>query len=756
MHTLTGHIVKKICCNKNKYNYFVILKVEDVKNTLYIVKAYLPYSPDVDDAILVEYETISSSDENTIDITQFGSIQCELPSEIEKQMDRLLTVLKRSNLIQRKTSHLKNKFQKYCQTQNDHIFENIINSDEPVEIKKACQDYLESRNSQLSINKLRIFLYSHQIPIDNKKLQKIVDTIGTESINLLQSSNVSGLNELLNVPNLPFEYIYRLAIDFQCSREQILDLLLRRVFCKISGSFDTTTGQLFEQGDVYCVLKELKNLKDLTLFGEVSLQEIYNSVKRLTIRDVLKVIKNENEPLHQIHVYYKMDFIKEKTIAQELCNIYNTDLSMLSRIDTSHFHWNPLNVEQQQAIQHIFQHRVSIINGKAGTGKSFVVQKAIDLLIHENHEIQCLILAPTGKATSRYACNKSLEYYNAYIQCHRAYTIHKFISYISNTQHSTDEDKKILQLDKLLSQDDHSEFVLFIDEMSMVSNELMFDLLMALKEIKCQLTLVFMGDTNQLPCIGEGDVFQEMINSNYFPITTLQQVCRQQSEFIGLCHAVEAILQKELPQNGLGFELILNLSEEGVFQKIKQIVGNISCRDYYDNYICITPTHQSIQKHQPLLRNFLHRQRMIVSPLIIDDIVMQTVNNYQLQVFNGMIGRIIDIVYENNQDESTRMMYHIDFENNYVKYNSVEITELKLSFVNTIHCMQGSEKENVILVIPIGYNAFVNYKMIYTAVSRAKKRCIIFCPNQYLFQNILNRSIKKRKTNLCKFIIQTL
>lgn len=751
-----GTIEKIIHCGKNKNNYYVVFELSDDKTfKKYKIIGHTFFAPTKHDMATVE--GILNVDEITS--TKYGQIIISLPSKETHQLERILAILKKHKLLKRTTKRIEASILQ-CKEANDNLFDGFIKNGARNNIQdvyiQCIKKYVESRQENNAFSSVRQYFQSLQFTMPNNKIQAIVDKLGEDALHKIQTN----LEWLIDCSLSDNEIQIIMMNKLHKELIELLKILILRRLHSIN-----CEGKLVQNGHVCYNVAEL--YRDNAPIVHHTMQQCREAILNLKKRKYLVIYEHQ-------WIYLSIAYTYEHTIAHVLKQIAGTGTSLYQKICEEEKHdeehgeeeheeekkncdieslcIEKLNDLQRTAVKNIFNSNVSCVTGKAGSGKSMIIQQTIDILQCILPRIICLITVPTGKATTRFLPNSTFSFYSEYMNSHKAYTLHKIICYGNVEIHH----EEIEQLEMVLNT--RQPVVLFIDEMTMVDNKMMYDLLTLF--VNHQLTLVLLGDERQLPSIGAGNVFTEIIKSQQFPVTQLVQIHRQNNTSTGLSDALEAILQKQIPQNGLGFT-IMEMPHERIYQYLQtNVLSTISIPQYATEFACLTHTHQIINEGTPSLRQFLnkHYVEQYKTQLLKGDIVKQTKNNYELDVYNGMIG-IVQNIYEieiekEDGGKSIEQKFEIYYpENQCIKTYRVEnVDELQLSYMNTVHSMQGSERNTVIVIMPSNRYNFFTCQMLYTAVSRAKQNCIVFCENKYLLNECLHKNTPPRNTCLAHML----
>ncbi len=385
-----------------------------------------------------------------------------------------------------------------------------------------------------------------------------------------------------------------------------------------------------------------------------------------------------------------------------------------------------LTLEQRDAVVSALNNKITIITGGPGTGKTTIIRAIIDSF--QNNNMKFFIAAPTGRAAKR------IEEASGY----QTATIHRMLKINPETMEFAYNEGNPLKAD-----------VILIDEFSMVDTFIFYHLLRALKR---DTSLIIIGDMDQLPSVGPGNVLRDMINSNYFETIYLKRNFRQTENSLIIENAYrikkgDRIFVKPYSED-LDFVLINSTDPKIVNEKILRIIDyhkeNFTFNSF--DYQILSPIYRGESGIDNI--NKIVQGRFNDSEYIIKnekksfkkyDKVMQLKNNYEKEVFNGEQG----IIVEKNSD-----MLFIDFAGNIIEYSIDELDELTLSYAISIHKSQGSEYDFLIIVLLPSQSAMLNRELLYTAVTRAKKKIFVISNEDTLKRAISNSTPNHRRTLL--------
>ena len=504
----------------------------------------------------------------------------------------------------------------------------------------------------------------------------------------------------------------------------------------------------------------------------------------ITLRLVYKEINEE--------IYLTQNYYAEMTIARRIVQLLKAPASnqlLTSSINSlvldsiRHFGYKEAEKQQEAAVRSL-ENKVSIITGGPGTGKTSIIKIILDVYQKNFPQSEIRLCAPTGRAAQRMSESTG----------ERASTIHRLLNL--NSRRSIEE----------IPEDDDEEQnnpiknvdLLIIDECSMIDIYLMKTLL---EMIPDHARVIFVGDAFQLPSIGPGAVFNDLIKSTAVPTTILDKIFRQEGvtkiavnaarikagltdplylqeenefEFVeveGSLNCEQVIidrLQEELDNlceqyNGDKQKALDNIHVLVPTRKEKVVLNPETGKKDYDNIKLrcnATTLNRDIQKQINPLPNKVEKSDCISYVHIGSgevakkgDKVMQIKNDYDIEVFNGDIGYITNIIpsIDNPHEYFAEVFFTAD--NRTVTYGKDKLKELTLSYSSTIHKAQGSEYDTVIIGITSEHYALLRRNIIYTAITRAKKKVIIIGSKKFYAAAISKIETDKRNTHLANRVL---
>ena len=486
-------------------------------------------------------------------------------------------------------------------------------------------------------------------------------------------------------------------------------------------------------GHTYFSKEEVNSYLFRVLKVEVSEKVVADAYNSLLVDERI-VIKDDRLYLWEMYE-------AETLIARRLRLLAHEDKIKYKNLDTKikeiETHYGIVyTTEQLDAIKLAITRKVAIITGGPGTGKTTILKGILDLykVLSSSDKIrlneQIALLAPTGRASKRMSEVTNFE----------ASTIHRFLKWNKDTNRF-----QINEYNK------SSVSFVIIDEASMIDTMLLSNLL---KGLKSSCHIIFVGDANQLPSVAAGDVLNDMIESKELPVYALKNWHRQgsDSKIIPFAHRInEGILDRELLNSGSDLEFIPCKDNE-----IIEVIGNV-CKDYnsYDLQV-LAPIYKNrngiyaINDHLQKLWNPKSPSKKEIegneSIYREKDKVIQLSNMKDESVFNGDIGIIDRIKLLGNKE------LYIDYDGNLVKYTKSMLQNFTLGYAISIHKSQGSEFDTVLIPFTFDYRKMLYRKLIYTGVTRCKKKLILVGDINALEQAIRNNQEQKRRTSLKLFL----
>lgn len=391
-----------------------------------------------------------------------------------------------------------------------------------------------------------------------------------------------------------------------------------------------------------------------------------------------------------------------------------------------------LNEAQQRGILAALQTKVTIITGGPGTGKTTLLRSLLQVL--DDHNVIYKLAAPTGRAAKR--MNESTGRY--------AMTIHRLLEFDPRTMKFAHTEDNALKLDFLI-----------VDETSMIDLFLANALVQALP---LAAHIVFIGDCDQLPSVGPGSVLKDLISSGQIATTCLKEIFRQAQESMIVMNA-HRVNQGEFPQfHGGPLRDFLGIKEtdpQALINHLKKVLFVDLQRRHInplDAHILV-PMNRGVAGTQAINMQLQALLNPAAKPSLSfggttfkeGDKVMQIRNNYDKHIFNGDVGVIGEIKTEERS-------LSVQFGDRDAVYESNELDELTLAYATTIHKSQGSEYAAVIIPLFTQHYILLQRNLLYTAITRAKKCCILIGDPRAIALALKKTGGVERVTFLCDFL----
>ncbi len=387
--------------------------------------------------------------------------------------------------------------------------------------------------------------------------------------------------------------------------------------------------------------------------------------------------------------------------------------------------------QQKEAIRFSIFSKVMVITGGPGTGKTTLVNGIIQILKRKGRHI--LLAAPTGRAAKRLSETTGLE----------AKTIHRLLEFSPKSTAFEKNQENPLEAD-----------ILILDEVSMVDVVLFYNLLKAIPDTA---QLILVGDVDQLPSVGPGNVLKDIISSARVRVVRLTEVFRQAQASMIVVNAHRINLGKmPHPKSGEGksdFFFIERDEPEEALKTVKFLITEkipVSFGLTADDIQVLTPMHMGLLGASNLnkeLQTLINPSPDAVSrgtrSFRIGDRVMQTRNNYDLDVYNGDIGKISAVNFVDREVK-------VNFDGRDVTYEFSDLDELTLAYACSVHKAQGSEYPAVIIPFHTQHYMMLQRNLLYTAVTRGKKLVVIVGSKKALAIAVKNNRIQERYTRLAE------
>ncbi len=593
--------------------------------------------------------------------------------------------------------------------------------------RAKLRNILDSWDQQVALKEVMIFLQGYGIPLSQTK--KIYNRYGSQTIHILRKNP------------------YRLATDIKGIGFKKADLIAQSMGIEHDDPRRAKAAILYflqkksDHGHVYypksLLLQEIPEELNIPLEILIPSLEELSSSSEHPDQLITEPLPNEDTAL-----FLPALVASERGSAGKLKRLLdNPLLSSNKDFDALLEKFQrkmkiQFEASQRKAIMMAIDTPVSIITGGPGTGKTTIVRAVCHLLEHQKKKF--LLAAPTGRAAKRLKESTGWQ----------AKTIHRLLEFDPSIWAFTRNEDYPLDADFII-----------IDEASMIDIYLFYSLLRAIP-LRTQLLLV--GDSDQLPSVGPGNVLHDLIKSSIIPITRLDRIFRQEEKglIVQNAHRVNKGLLPILPPNDktqlFDFYFIKQTQPQQIVDIILELVKkriperfSFSIRDIqiispmYKSETGIDAFNKLLQKEFTLDENnalsFGERR------FCIGDKVIQTRNDYEKNVFNGDIGWIETITPHKNRDKQQAM---IIFDDQAVIYKGNDFDSLQLAYAISVHKSQGSEYPVVILPITTQHFLMLQRNLLYTAITRGKELVILVGDPKALFIAIRNNKIKARYSRL--------
>ncbi|CAA6800215.1 MAG: RecD-like DNA helicase YrrC [uncultured Aureispira sp.] len=485
-------------------------------------------------------------------------------------------------------------------------------------------------------------------------------------------------------------------------------------------------------------------VKEAAMLLGVALESVEAELSGLAAKErvVLKLLSHKTDR-PRTFAWSKINYNYEKEIGEEVDRLQTfedvfkeTDLD-LALEKSSKKHGITLAIQQEEAVLKSIEDKLHIITGGPGTGKSTITKVVLDICLETTDSI--ILAAPTGRAAKRLSEITKRE----------AKTIHSLLTFDFVTRYF--RKNKYDQLDCE---------VLIIDEASMIDAFLMSALLKAIPD-NCKIILV--GDVDQLPSVGAGNVLNDLIQSERVPVTRLTEIFRQaiNSQIVVNAHKInQGIFPNITTEKDSDFFFISERQPERLIQHVLGLIDRRLPKAYGLHKL------KDIQLLCPMNKGkigsveFNRILQLNLNPKKIDeetgvghrkfvegDKVIQTRNNYDKGVYNGDIGYLKKVI------EVDKVVI-VEFEGKEVEYEFAELLELDLAYAVSVHKYQGSESPCIILPIHESYNRLLFRNLLYTGITRGKQLVVLVGTKEAVSAAIRNNKAHKRYTGLVAMLQQ--
>ena len=580
-------------------------------------------------------------------------------------------------------------------------------------------------SDQKEIREVMLFLQSHGV--SSTFAVKIFKQYGQQSIDVVKENPYRLAEDVFSIGFITAD---RIAENLGIAKDSPVRAAAGVIY---------VLNQLADEGHVYYPHQALveKTREMLQVDREVVLSGLgaLASEKKVILEYLQEC--EECPPGDQTAVYLATFHACERNIASRLKSLLSSPLRRRKIDAHKAVEWVQgqlslsLASNQIEAIKCAASNKVMVITGGPGTGKTTIINAVLKIFGRLGLDI--LLAAPTGRAAKRMTEATGYE----------ARTIHRMLEFSPQKRGFQKNEEQPLKCDLLI-----------LNEASMIDTVLMHHLL---KAVPIHATVILVGDVNQLPSVGPGNVLKDIISSGAVPVVFLTEIFRQAkgSSIIVNAHLINKGLMPALGTPATvptDFYFIQKEEPEEALQVIPELAGGRIQRafrlDPVDEVQVLTPMNKGTVGARNLnieLQKLLNPREDGISRggrnFRINDKVMQIRNNYEKDVYNGDIGRILKI---DTEDQEVTVL----FDGRSVAYDYPDLEELVLAYAVSVHKSQGSEYPCVVIPLLIQHYVMLQRNLIYTAITRGKKLVILVGSKRALAIAVKNDKMQKRYTHL--------
>ena len=580
----------------------------------------------------------------------------------------------------------------------------------------------EAWDTQKHIKEVMVFLQGHGI--STGLAVKIYKHYGDDSLSVVQTNP------------------YRLAVDIWGIGFRTADKIARALGLppdapsRLEAGLAHVLSEMADDGHVFSPEPDL--LRAATELLEVPAENLPAALDRLI--SARRVAREALPDLPAPAVYLMPFYQAEVHVAERLQALLQSPISRLA--DLSRLDWAAelakaggensieLSPEQRQAVQSALTHKVSVLTGGPGTGKTTTLRALIRVLERRQHPVA--LASPTGRAAKRLSEATGRP----------AQTLHRLLGFSPTGGFEHNEQQRL------------PAHMIVVDEVSMLDLILTNNLL---KAVDPAAHVLFVGDVDQLPSVGAGNVLRDLVGSGQVPVIRLGTIFRQaaSSHIITNAHRINSGQPPVFDRDSSDFFLFAEEDPEAAAQRVVEVVRDRIPRkfglDPLKDVQVLAPMHRGaagVANLNLLLQAALNPPAASKSERLLagrtfraGDRVMQIRNNYQKEAFNGDIGRLEAVDAENQTLTAV-------FDSRPVVYEWSEADELVHAFAVSIHKAQGSEFPAVVVPMLTQHYVMLQRNLLYTAITRARKLCVLVGTRKAIAMAVRNAEVARRWSGL--------
>ena len=593
-----------------------------------------------------------------------------------------------------------------------------LSSDKVAKIHNVLVEYQATSNIVLELSKMG-FSTKNSLTILNKYKNKSLDIVN------------NNIYDLVNDLDFRFTDIDDIAISNGISIDDD-----RRIASLIIYIMNELT---FEKGDTYLLLEDIYN-EVIKYVPNIELEKLEYMIIKLNKERQIRIDKDR----YYLSAYYD----SEKYIVDKIYYLNNLERNNLPKLENKIDELERINEikyddSQRKAIIKSLNNNFTIITGGPGTGKTTIIKAIVSLLknIYKISDNDIALLAPTGRAAKKLMETTLVP----------GFTIHRYLGW--------DKEKDTFSSDEF---NPRSERYIIIDEVSMIDT-LLFSAL--LKGCRKDAKYILVGDYYQLPSVSQGQVLKDLIDSDVLDVVKLNTLYRQSEESY-IVNLANEIKEKELSESFIHKKADYNFIEcdnSLVVSAISDIVKKATLKGYTEKDIqVLAPMYKTINGIDNLnvvLQSIFNPKDEDKKELVVGNItyrendkILQLVNDPDNNVYNGDIGYIKKVIPA-KKSSSNKNEIVVNFDGNEVVYTPDKFINITHGYAISVHKSQGGEFKMVIMPVVNSFKRMLYNKLVYTAVTRAKRTLILVGDRQSFLYGVKNDYVENRRTTLKEFLI---